>query len=369
MRVLQIIHTMGHGGAENVFRWLTWGLRRRDIDAIAAIPIANNGASRENWITPALEEIGIPYEVFDKRGGALRLLHNMKALIGKVKPDIVHSHLLDSNFYSSLVCKWISVPHVCTEHGDVSLKNFLASKTKFVSVSFFSKRVVCVSEAVRKRASALCIFPQKLDLVYNGVRFVDDSVPSLFRKELGIPGDSLIIGCIGNLYPVKGQKFLIQAFSRFFKDNTNSYLVLVGRGQEEGPLRKEAVELGIPEGRICFTGFRDDIVNILKSIDIYVQPSLSEGLPLAVLESMSLGIPVIATDVGGVGEILGDNEYGILVDAGSWKAILEGLLTMRKDLSLSRKRAILSAQFVKERFSIDKMTSDYIKIYEKVLGR
>lgn len=369
MRVLQIIHTIGHGGAENVFRWLTWGLRKKGIDAIAAIPIANNGANSENWITPALEEIGIPYEVFDKRGGALRLLHNMKALIGKVRPDIVHSHLLDSNFYSSLVCKWMSIPHVCTEHGDVSLKKSLTSKTKFVSVSFFSQRVVCVSEAVRKKASALCTTPRKLDLVYNGVRFIDDGVASLFRREFGIPDDALVIGCVGNLYPVKGQRFLIQAFSRFFRCNTNSYLVLVGRGREEGSLKKLAVELEIPEERIFFTGFRDDIVNILKAMDIYVQPSLSEGLPLAVLESMSLGIPVIATDVGGVREILGDNEYGTLVSAGSWKAILEALLEMSEELPLSKKRAVMSAQFVNERFSIAKMTSEYVNIYQKVLGR
>src|SRR5689334_10993439 len=124
MKVLQIIHTQGHGGAENIFRWLAWRIRREGINVVAGIP-EKNGSAKEYWIGPALEELNVPYVTFDKNGSGLNLLKSIKRLIENVQPDIVHSHLLDSNFYSALACRRLSMPHICTEHGDIALKTML----------------------------------------------------------------------------------------------------------------------------------------------------------------------------------------------------------------------------------------------------
>ena len=367
MKVLKIIHTMGHGGAENIFRWLARGLKENGIDVVAGIPMNNDSSNQENWITPALKELGIPCTFFDKTGNALSLFRNLKYMIEEHKPDIVHSHLLDSNFYSSLACKRLGIPHVCTEHGDIVLKRNIASRVKFYLLSGLSMSVVCVSEALRKKASTMCLFPSRLRLIYNGIIF-PSRVDSSFRYEFGIPQSAIVIGNVGNLYPVKGQKYLVEAFAGFFYFNPNAYLVFVGRGEEEYNLRQQADHHGIPEERIIFTGFRRDVGNIMNAFDIYVQPSLSEGLPVAVLEALSLGLPMVATSVGGVSEIIGNSEHGLLVPPGSSEEImrsLKGIMQAQEPFAL---RAKTGGNFVRDRFSVPQMTRKYIRLYQAVLS-
>jgi len=367
MRVLKIIHTMGHGGAENIFRWLAWQLRQEGIDVVAGIPLNNNPSNPENWITPALEELGVPYETFDKMGKASDLLRNIASLARRVKPDIVHSHLLDSNFYSSVVCRWLSIPHVCTEHGDISFKGTLSDRIKFSLLPLLSNSVICVSEAVRSSAMRMTPFRGKLGIVYNGINFGTEPV-STFRVESGIPPEALLIGNIGNLYPVKGQQFLIDAFSRFLKSFPNSYLVLVGRGNEKDNLMKLVTKLSIPQDKVILTGFRNDTGNILKSLNIYVQPSLSEGLPVSLLEALSVKVPVIATDVGGVAEILGKkSEYGSLVRPRSSTDIYESLMKISQNLEEFKGRAEIARGVIKEKFSLEIMARKYAEIYKKIL--
>jgi len=366
MKVLKIIHTLGHGGAENTFRWLAWGLRRNGIEVIAAIP-ERKGGGGENWIASALEELDVPYLSFNKNGTRRQLLKNIADVIEQVQPDIVHSHLLDSNFYSSLACRLKSVPHVCTEHGDVSLKKTGASRVKYGVISLCSRFVICVSESVRESASRVIFFRSKLKTIYNGIHFLERKC-SNFRAQCNIADDAILIGNVGNLYPVKGQKYLIRAFAELHTSCPDAVLALVGRGGEENSLRRLASDLNIPEDRVIFTGFRNDIENIMNAFDVYVQPSLSEGHPVAVLEAMSLGIPVIAAAVGGIPEIIGEDRYGILVRPGSWEDLLRGMhdCINRRDVYLEKARA--AKDYTHAAFSIEKMAGNYADVYGQVLS-
>lgn len=366
MKVLKIIHTLGHGGAENTFRWLAWGLKREGVEVIAAIPGVSD-PRMENWLAPALEELAVPYVTFDKTGSPGRLLKNITAVINKVRPDIVHSHLLDSNFYSALAC-WIrSVPHICTEHGDVSLNQTAVSKVKYGMISLCSGLVICVSEAVRESAVRVCLNKSKLKTIYNGIHSLEKTCSS-FRAEFNIPDDAVLIGNVGNLYPVKGQKYLIRAFAEIYFSFPQVFLVLVGRGGEENNLRQLVRDLNIPRDRVLFTGFRNDIENVLNAFALYVQPSLSEGHPLAVLEAMSLGIPVIASAVGGIPELVGQDRYGTLTAPGSWEDLFK---SMRDYLDFPRgfhEKAIAARNHVRETFSIEKMARNYIDFYREALA-
>ncbi len=359
---------MGHGGAENTFRWLAWGLRRKGVEVIAAIPGSGN-PREENWIAPALDELEVPRVTFDRSGTPRQLLGNITAVIDRVRPDLVHSHLLDSNFYSSLACAVKSVPHVCTEHGDVFLSQTAVSRVKYALISLCSRLVVCVSGAVMAKARRVIPLRRKLRTVYNGIHFMETRV-STFREEFGIPRSGIVIGNVGNLYPVKGQKYLVRAFSELLRSCTaDAYLVLVGRGSELDHLRDMVRELEIPQGRVLFTGFRGDIENIMNAIDLYVQPSLSEGHPVAVLEAMSLGIPVIATATGGVPEIIGQDRYGMLVDPGSWEDLHRGMRDYLAHRHVFVYKACEARIYTRDAFSVEKMASNYIEVYEQVLGR
>lgn len=367
MKVLLIIHTMGHGGAENIFRWLAWGLKRRGVEVIAAVPVFDEKLDNEDWITPALEDLGIPYETYDKSGSPLQMILRLRRLIKKTKPDLVHSHLMDSNFYSSLAARLASVPHVCTEHGDISLKDSRSERFKFLCLSTISNSVICVSEAVRSKAADKMFLGKKPGLVYNGIT-MPEADGTGFREEFSIPVGSTLVGNVANLYPVKGQKFLVSAFSGFLESFPDSYLVFVGRGSERQPLEELARAEGIPGDRIIFTGFRDDVSDILSSLDIYVQPSLSEGLPVSVLEAMIMGVPVVATRVGGLEEIIKNDTLGTLVEPGSSKAILDALLRVAGGINKYKDNAATARAAVIERFSLDRMTEDYLQIYESIVG-
>lgn len=364
MKVLLIIHTQGHGGAENIFRWLAWGLQREGVDVIAAIPEVNEPGT-ENWITSALEELEIPYVTFDKSGSPWRLLKNMELLIDRVEPDIVHSHLLDSNFYSSLACRRKSVPHVCTEHGDVFFGVGTRVKLKYILISLCSNFLVCVSESVKEKVSGVIPFTGKLKTVYNGIHFFRTG-SSTFRAEFGISTTTVLIGNVGNLYAVKGQKYLIRAFAELLVSHPDICLVLVGRGDEDKNLKEQVRDLGIADGKVVFTGFRSDIENVLNAVNLYVQPSLSEGHPVAVLEAMSLGIPVIASAVGGVPELVGLEQYGTLVTPGSWEDLFERMREYSHSPVLFQEKAQAAKNYVQEAFSIEKMARNYISIYQKV---
>jgi glycosyltransferase involved in cell wall biosynthesis len=367
MKVLKIIHTRGHGGAENTFRWLAWGLKREGVEVVAAVP-DSTASSGDNWIIPALGELEIPCVTFDKSGSPKRLLASVSALIDRVRPDIVHSHLLDSNFYSSLACWRKSVPHVCTEHGDVFLVKTRTAKVKYFLLSVFSSFVLCVSDSVREKTCRFVPFRRKLRTVHNGFRFFERG-PSTFRQEAGIPHNAVVIGSVGNLYPVKGHRHLIRAFAEVLASCPESYLVIVGRGQEEKTLRSQVAELGAVGGRILLTGFRSDVQNIMNSIDLYVQPSLSEGHPVAVLEAMSLGIPVVASAVGGIPELFQSQKYGTLSTAGSWEDLYGTISRYLADPGSFREKAVEAREHVLANYSIQKMTSNYLSFYEKALAR
>jgi len=203
--------------------------------------------------------------------------------------------------------------------------------------------------------------------VPNGIRFFKPDT-STFRAEFGIPSTAVLIGNVGNLYPVKGQKYLVDAFARLLKSHQESCLILVGRGDEENSLQKQVRELDIPEGRVIFTGFRNDVENILNALNLYVQPSLSEGHPLAVLEAMSLGIPVIASAVGGIPEIFEQERYGTLVAPGSSESLHAALLAYFRHPLTFQEKGASARDHVQKTFSIGQMTGRYIGLYEQILG-
>jgi glycosyltransferase involved in cell wall biosynthesis len=367
MKVLKIIHTLGHGGAENTFRWLAWGLRRKGVEVVAAIPRVNS-PQEETWLASALASQEVPYITFDTAGSPWQLFKNITAVIDQIRPDVVHSHLLDSNFYSSLASRRRFIPHISTEHGDVSLQQTINTRIKYALISLCSQSIACVSDAVKEKVSRVVPLRRNLKTVYNGIHFMESS-ESMFRREFGIPQRGFLIGSVGNLYPIKGQKYLIMAFSELLRScSTDAYLVLVGRGVEHDNLQCLARDLGIPEGRVIFTGFRNDIQNILNSMDLYVQPSLSEGHPIAVLEAMSLGIPVIASAVGGVPEVIGQDKFGTLVVPASWEDLERAMRECLRDHEFFRERARVARDYTRQTFSIEKMAGNYISVYLQALA-
>jgi glycosyltransferase involved in cell wall biosynthesis len=368
LKILLLIHTLGHGGAENTFRWLARGLRESGIDAVAAIaaPPSACGPGAENWLGFELERMIFPVVKFNRESGRLRLIREIVRLVKTTKPDLVHSHLLDSNFYSAIACRMLNLPHISTEHGDVSFNDSLSARFKYALIGLCSRHVACVSEAILKKAKRRVFVGSKLQTVYNGICFMNRS-PSSFRKEMNIPDDCLLIGNVGNLYPVKGQEVLLKSFARIHERYDRTALVIVGRGAEEHSLKRWVRKLGIPQEKVIFTGFRNDVQNIMNSFDLYVQSSLSEGHPVALIEAMSLGVPVIATNVGGTSEVTMGGKYGLLVSPGSESDLEAAITGFFKNTDKLKEMADAGKIIVRERFSIERMVRNYIALYRQTV--
>lgn len=185
------------------------------------------------------------------------------------------------------------------------------------------------------------------------------------RKELGLTDQNIVIGFTGRIEKVKNLDLLINAFQTVFQQHPNSRLVIIGNGNLQSSLENQASRLGIAKV-VLWPGFCSDIPRMLSAIDIYVQPSLNEGLSLSILEAMAAEKPVIATNVGSAEELIEDGKTGILVNPGSEKEITSAILNLITDSNSRNRLAKKGREFIFEKYNIQKMVDGYCDLYQKL---
>jgi glycosyltransferase involved in cell wall biosynthesis len=171
-----------------------------------------------------------------------------------------------------------------------------------------------------------------------------------------------VVGFTGRIAQVKRLDLLIEAFASVHHQYPNTILVIAGEGDLTIPLQQLSVNLGIA-GAIHWTGFCKDIPHLLAAVDIYIQPSVNEGLSLSIIEAMAAGVPVIATRVGAAEEIIQDGKGGLLIEAGSASAIRQALLCLLQEPKERILLANAARQIVSDRFSLHSMTDSYRDLY------
>jgi glycosyltransferase involved in cell wall biosynthesis len=233
-------------------------------------------------------------------------------------------------------------------------------------------RILVVCEATRLSFERQGFPPGLMETVYNGVDA--DAIAATpgagLREELALGPDTLLLGHVGRLAPVKGQRELIQALARLSSQNALVHAVLIGEDLETGgafrlELERLVASLGLADS-VHFAGFRPDAVAALREVDALVLPSWIEGLPLTVLEAMAHGRPVVATAVGGTPEAVVDGETGLLVpsrDVDALAAVLDRLLS---DATLRRRLGDAGRRRVRERFDATAMERRVLEVYGEV---
>jgi glycosyltransferase involved in cell wall biosynthesis len=188
------------------------------------------------------------------------------------------------------------------------------------------------------------------------------------RSRLDIPLDAFVIGTVGRLYRQKGHQFLLSAFKDVLSVVPRAALLIIGDGPLRSQLEAQALRIGIAE-RTRFLGERADIPDLLDLLDLYVQPSLYEGMPNAVMEAMAVGKPVIATNVDGVQELVADGETGWLVEAGNSQAVAARILYAMENTDESVCMGAAAARRMHNDFSVDRMVTAYDGLYRDLLAR
>ncbi len=288
-------------------------------------------------------------------------------IIKENKIDIIHCHSSKAGLIGSLAAWLMRVPvRVFTVHGwssygntrrlAKSLYNILEKLTAGIST-----HITCVSEADREYALKYRLASQrKLYTIHNGSLPVE-AEPYL-RNELHIEHNKTIIGTVARLSPQKNPLFTIDVYAKLLIDDSNLLFVWVG----DGPLMNECMErikkVGI-EDKFILLGNRDDANNLVGDFDIFSLLSEWESLPISIIEAMVLGVPVIASDVGGVGELIQDGKNGVLVGNKDIAEIRNKIINLIKNSELRYHYGKYSKIIAKKKFNQDKMIDKYKKIY------
>jgi glycosyltransferase involved in cell wall biosynthesis len=361
MRIAQLVNDLGFGGMQRIVADLSIQLKKRghSVTVICLREIENGVPARE------LQKAGLKVLGFNKpEGFHLPTLRKLIAYLRVERVQVLNSHNHLVHHYAVSGARRAGVPVVMnTLHGTATLAMPWWGKMLFWASCAMSDGVISVSSEVRNVFACTFRIPrQKLEVIDNGIDL------SAF---LELPGPrkngALVFGTVGRLVPVKDYPNLLRAFTVLHRNYPSTRLRILGGGPCEGELRRAAQELQISE-HVDFCGFSHDVPGFLSGIDIYVSSSLSEGLPVSILEALGAGLPVVTTAVGGVVGVADRTESSWLcapADPGALASAMEAAVKA-PDRAVRASRA---REIVREYYSVERMTDDYERLYGKLLAR
>jgi L-malate glycosyltransferase len=310
---------------------------------------------------PLLDEakrLGIPACVL---GGTNRAVRAAKGAcrLALLRPDILHAHNQTSLHYAALGKRVSRARVVMTNHG----QGLGSARTPGAAEWRGTDAIVAVSNAVAGRMDTE-LLGAKITTVHNGVTFAEARRSRCdVRAELAIPEGRITGIIVARMDGMKGHDALLNALASLRRANVPLTMLIAGDGVEHGSMEKLAAQLGLGRSDVRFLGFRTDVPDLLAASDFFVLPSLTEGFPLSVLEAMSHGLPTVATDVGGIPELVTHGEHGLLVPVKSPDALADAMQALVEDADLRSRLGAAARKRVTEEFSFDEMARKYERLY------
>ena len=351
-------------GAEAVAFHLLKALRERSDLTVSAILL------NEGKLASEIRNLGIENHVVDEAGRSFPgVFWTTRRILGKGPPDIIHSHRYKENILAYLLSRAFGeVRLVATQHGmpeiyagDVGMKNRFVSKANLSILSRCFDQVVAVSQDIKERFEDEYGFRRdKVSVIRNGIEIQDS--PEKSRDD-----ETFVIGSSGRLFPVKDYPLMVE-IAREIRKRSNRFLFeLAGDGPERQKIQTllERYDLN---GAFVLRGHLEKLSTFYQGLDLYLNTSIHEGLPISVLEAMACGLPVVAPNVGGIREIIDNEVEGYLVEERNPKAFAEKCFVLSEDKKLREKMSKAAAEKVKTAFSAEKMSSEYYNLYLKVVG-
>jgi glycosyltransferase involved in cell wall biosynthesis len=302
-------------------------------------------------------------------------------LIRELRPDVLHTHTAKAGAVgrAAALLAGSARPAVVvhTFHGHVLRGYFTPNRARVFqqierTLARSSDALVAVSPQVRDDLVRLGVAPaSKIAVIRLGLdlerRVATESVTrAAVRSELGVPAESFLIGWLGRMTEIKRAEDLLAAFGLLRANGRDAYLVLVGDGPLRGVLERVARDLGISD-RTRFVGFRESVGEFYSAFDAVALTSANEGTPVTVIEALASGLPVVATDVGGVSDVVDDGGSGFLVPAGDVGAIAERLERLAADGQLRTRMGEAGRAFVIPRYSVPRLVDDVDRLYRTLL--
>ena len=352
MRIIFVLHGHECGGAEKHALMLMEGVKSEGHEVAFAGPM-------DSWLAENARAAGIPCIHVPMHGfyDAYSLYLLIKAAKG-FKADLLHGHLGRGSHYAGLASQLLKIPMIATAHSTNTHKHFKRANN-----------IIAVSSAVREQLVDKGYSRERITLIHNGVPdpAVGGADRSAIRSQLGLADREIALCMVARFIPDKGHELAVTALADLKQANVLLFLIGKAEGKCYQAVRRQVRDLGL-ERQIRFLGQRENVNELLRGMDIYLAPSRREAFPLSILEACGAGLPMIATRVGGIPEIISDRENGLLFDSND-TASLVGLLN--ELLASPDYRGTLSER-ARQNFtvnlSIKKMLDSCIELYRSELN-
>lgn len=382
IRVLRIIARLNVGGPSVHASLLT---RRLDPDRYDSLLVAGTEGPSEGSFLELEPQAMAALRRIPELGREIRGLHDWMAfqkivrIIREFRPHVVHTHTAKAGTLGRLAAWLCQVPVVVhTYHGHVFRGYFSPAKTRaFIAVErWLARRTTClvgVSEQVRREVLALgigsddrfCVVPLGLDLD----RFLHaDARRGELRRELGVAADVPLIGLVARLVPIKAHEVFLRAAAAMTRFKPDAMFVIVGDGERRQALGALAARLGIAE-RVRFLGWRNDLDRVYADLDVVALTSRNEGSPVALIEAMAAGRPVVATRVGGVADLIVDGEHGLLCPMDDFAAVAAQVTRLLDTPDLRLRLREQGRARVHQSYGAPRLLDDMDVLYQRLLER
>lgn len=389
LRVMLLVSNLEIGGAQEIVRTLSEHFLKEGLQPVVC-------AFKDGPLRSEIERFGIPVEIVpDRRYSVvalprfikelIRIRRNLLSLVDKYKINVIHTQLLRSLDFLVLSLRldrkvlvfWsihnekftLREEHLPRYKWLLGIKKW-GHRVLYKIGSRWVSGIIVVAEDVRKEVVGYFgELEGKITLIINSVdinRYQTPGDRKKIRHELGIDETSPVMALVATFKVQKGHRYLIDAMSIVCEKFPGLHLLFIGDGELRNELKEQVYSLNL-EKQIHFLGIRKDVPGLLSASDYFVLPSLWEGLPMALLEAMASGLPVIATDVSGTREVVVNEKSGILVEPGNVSQLADAMILFLSDPDKAKTMGNFGYRRVVEHFSVEKQTRDHIALYHRCL--
>jgi glycosyltransferase involved in cell wall biosynthesis len=370
VRVLQILSDLGPGGGERMPAHLMRTLNRRRFE-VRAVSLYDEARVVGSDLKELLAQDEVPVWNLGKRPGFdPRMFTRIDGALRRFRPDVVHTHVQTLR-YALLPMLYRGVPAMVHTVHNLAERE-VDRPSIWLHRLAFRRGVVPVAIGQEVAASISRVYGIRgFPLINHGIPVEVYDRPrearEVWRRREGFAPEDTIFVCVAQFRPQKNHRLLLEAFAKGAAAHPRVHLLLVGWGSPETQLRKQVEALGLRR-RVHFMGLRTDIPEVLAASDVFVLSSDYEGNPLAVMEAMSAGKPVISTSVGGVPELIKNGSSGLLIPQADSEALAQAVNRLATNAQMRKAMGTVAAKCATERFSVETMTEAYEKLYEAMLA-
>jgi glycosyltransferase involved in cell wall biosynthesis len=363
MKVLHMTKVRGVGGAEQHLLTLLPELRARGIDARFLSLDAGGDSGRMHR---ELDERGVPWtRVPTGLDASPRLAAAIVRAVRREAPDLVHTHMVHADAYGSAAAHVLRLPFVSTRHND---DRYLLGPFRHVDRAFMHgvRAIIAISDAVRTFHVRAGLPAEKLETVHYGLDNLPSAPSEVTAGALGVPDDAPLVLAVGRLIEQKDHATLLASFARVRADHPRAHLAILGWGPLEEQTRARVHDLGLEEA-VLMPG-RVEPRDWLLRADVFAHTSRWEGFGIALLEAMLARLPIVATRVSAIPEVVAHGTSGLLAPAGDVEAIAGHLSALLDDPALRATFGAAGEERAREKFSVARMAARTLKVYERALA-